>query len=416
MKISEFAKLFNLSVDTVRFYVDNGLILPEKKYNRHVYDDKCKKDLRFILDLKNMKFSITEIGKIMNYIRLIGSSDKDSKEYLRNIFNSQFTQLLEERKEIDSSLKLLKEKIDNLENPEIEKISNIGIPFEFFQYFYCPECNKQFKLNKAYIEDNEIFRGELDCLCGKRYIIKDGIVINENLEKNYNKINYTNKKNLAEFIQNFVEKENNLYISTIAKNEEWHLKRIDYERFHNKFVLHLRPNYGFVFNKLKDKIDNSNYHILLDNDLEAIHGYKDYLESIGVNKKMIFILDNPLNPPLKENLIDVFFDFFASLNYIVLKQDNLVLNNFKKCLKDNSTLYFLSFFPEDLYYVKDEMKKYKNFIKFMKLDNLKIALKDYIKIEEYIHKSPKMNTEELSMLFKPDVQLNLYNFIGTLKK
>lgn len=67
MKTSEFSNKYNLSNDTVRYYMKLNLLVPQKKSGYYNFDEKCEKDIKEILRLKNMNFTLQEIKKILYF-------------------------------------------------------------------------------------------------------------------------------------------------------------------------------------------------------------------------------------------------------------------------------------------------------------------------------------------------------------
>ena len=61
MKIGEFANKFGLNVSTVRYYINNGLLIPVKKEEQYEFDKNCEEDMKNILKYKGYHFTIEEI-------------------------------------------------------------------------------------------------------------------------------------------------------------------------------------------------------------------------------------------------------------------------------------------------------------------------------------------------------------------
>ena len=60
MKIGKFGEVNNISIDTIRHYMDLSLIIPEKggQFFLMMY---CQRDLKLILHYKDLGFSLNEI-------------------------------------------------------------------------------------------------------------------------------------------------------------------------------------------------------------------------------------------------------------------------------------------------------------------------------------------------------------------
>ena len=101
MQISEVAKEFGLTTDTLRYYEREGLIGPISKGKNGIrnYTDNDIKRIQFV---KCMRAAGLEINFLKRYIKLFEEGDKTVKER-REI-------LVEQRK-------ILKEKLDAMQEP-----------------------------------------------------------------------------------------------------------------------------------------------------------------------------------------------------------------------------------------------------------------------------------------------------------
>lgn len=70
MNIATFAKTFNVTTDTIRFYEKAGLLLPQRQTNGYrLYTEIEQQDLKIILALKELDFSIKEIQYLLELKR-----------------------------------------------------------------------------------------------------------------------------------------------------------------------------------------------------------------------------------------------------------------------------------------------------------------------------------------------------------
>ena len=70
MKIGEFAKKHNITQDTIRHYLELGLLATEKKGGHYDFSESDSHDLIQIMELKNLSFSLNEIQRILTIQRI----------------------------------------------------------------------------------------------------------------------------------------------------------------------------------------------------------------------------------------------------------------------------------------------------------------------------------------------------------
>ncbi|MCD1644297.1 MerR family transcriptional regulator [Aurantimonas coralicida] len=64
-RIGDLASEFGVSLRTLRFYEDRGLLSPERRGTRRLYSDADREKLGRILQLARFDFSLTEIARLM---------------------------------------------------------------------------------------------------------------------------------------------------------------------------------------------------------------------------------------------------------------------------------------------------------------------------------------------------------------
>ena len=79
MKIGELAKSSGVSRATIRFYMENGLLVPNESNGQYTFSKQDEEDLQTILKMKRQQFTLKEI---QHYLSLkecpISSSRKPS--------------------------------------------------------------------------------------------------------------------------------------------------------------------------------------------------------------------------------------------------------------------------------------------------------------------------------------------------
>lgn len=109
-KIGDFSKLTNISIRTLRYYDEIGILKPEyvDPYSGYrYYTDKNLDEVKSIVFLKNLSFSLEEIAQCKDSIT------SDILEIKKN-------QLIEKRNEIDEQIAM----IDNLNNEIVRPYNN----------------------------------------------------------------------------------------------------------------------------------------------------------------------------------------------------------------------------------------------------------------------------------------------------
>jgi MerR family Zn(II)-responsive transcriptional regulator of zntA len=66
MKIKDFAKKYQIQADTIRYYEKENILKPKRRENGYrEYDEECEKQLKLIIILKQLGFTIKEIQQLL---------------------------------------------------------------------------------------------------------------------------------------------------------------------------------------------------------------------------------------------------------------------------------------------------------------------------------------------------------------
>lgn len=177
MKISEFAKIFNINKSTVRYYTDINLLIPNKKKGYFDYDDRCKKDLENIIHLKSIGFLIKEIQLLQAYKKFRKVYLLEEREHLYETIDNKIISLESQLENIKNQIEGLKRYKNNI-SIEMESKS-IGLPFQILNHLSCAKCNSDLSTHDANIYNNMIYSGNLICTCGSVLWIRDGVIVDD---------------------------------------------------------------------------------------------------------------------------------------------------------------------------------------------------------------------------------------------
>lgn len=81
--ISELSKEFDITTRSIRFYEDQGLLLPSRKGQTRIYNQRDRVRLKLILRGKRLGFSLAETGRLFE----LYDADKSSAKQLTSIMD-----------------------------------------------------------------------------------------------------------------------------------------------------------------------------------------------------------------------------------------------------------------------------------------------------------------------------------------
>jgi len=310
MRIGEFAKKFDVSIDTIRHYMDLGLIIPTKSGAQYSFDDECIFEMENIVELKKLGFTLTEIKSYQFYMRISKLKPMQNDIFFMDFIKSKKNEILKEIDELSEKEKLLSQKLDS-HSIEVTK-RTIGIPLNIIDIFACPLCKKDLVLNSTEIINNQVMSGTLDCSCGESLSIHQGIICEEGKAID---LTQEEEEESKMFFVDYVNKTNTEYFNAIHSNFEWIKKKTDYSKF-SGIACEVGSGVGLFLRNIYDSLPDDMVYICVDNNHQINLFLKQILELDGSNKNVIFITSDMLSIPLKDGSIDVLIDAYGTTNYI----------------------------------------------------------------------------------------------------
>lgn len=108
MYIKEFSKKTNLSIDTLRFYEKEGLIIPDRDENNYrVYRSEHCEWINFVKKLKATRLSLDGIKE---YICLMKKGDR-TREKRKEILLNELSILKQQEQELKNTIDYVQKKI-----------------------------------------------------------------------------------------------------------------------------------------------------------------------------------------------------------------------------------------------------------------------------------------------------------------
>lgn len=105
-KIGDLAREFGVTLRTLRFYEDRGLLTPERRGTTRLYSRRDRVRLRLVLLAKILGFSLTEAKQLIEIYHQPDGKRRQLEVALER-FEEQYEILLEQQREIEESVRAM---------------------------------------------------------------------------------------------------------------------------------------------------------------------------------------------------------------------------------------------------------------------------------------------------------------------
>ncbi|MCR4962426.1 MAG: MerR family transcriptional regulator [Firmicutes bacterium] len=318
MKIGKVAEKYNLTIATIRYYINNGLLVPEQKGTQYDFDRSCLEDLEMILHLKSLYFTLHDIHAILTLKRISNFNDPRHIDELLQYFIAQQERLNGIHQETQGILENINAQISTLQERKaeftVDKYICSGISLSFLPFLCCPKCGENLKLHDATLENQQIMKGVFQCDCGYQLKIENGILIapleayaegdKPDLECMYYNL-------LPPDMMTLFKKSYNWLSSEIAALPRQDGSRVVMETHINSYF-YLLTNFP--------SLDANDLYIIVDNHPSVLQMYKTMIDKMNIHANILYLACNTLEYPLKRQCIDVYIDFYASNEYATFQE------------------------------------------------------------------------------------------------
>lgn len=334
MRIGEFSTRTGVTVDTLRHYMDLGLLVVQKRGGQYDFEERVQKDLERILQLKEMGFSLAEVKMIFQFERLGAMTDYQKDVYYRGLFSQRISAVRLDIEARQKALSALEEAERTLLTSSEAKgealLHTVGLPLEALPLLACSRCGGNFSLSEGDVRDGKVIRGTLTCSagCGETggLIVEEGIVYVPEIWAQQSSEFEARRKAIeaqghvskvgnsaADFLQTYLTSTDPAYLDRIYEGLSWVRARTDFSG--RRAALELGSGHGFYLRTVYDKLPEPMIYIAVDHDPARHLFLKSILEGAAESRKIVLLCADFRALPLRADSFDVLMDFTGSSNY-----------------------------------------------------------------------------------------------------
>ncbi|MEH7417265.1 methyltransferase domain-containing protein [Neobacillus drentensis] len=307
MRIGKFGRVNDVSIDTIRHYMDLGLIIPEKRGGQYDFDERCQRDLDLILELKKMGFRLNEMRMIFHYKNFAKLTDYEVDAYYQSIFLKKYEEVDHEIKTLVEARERLKQKAAQLSASSLEASCVLGVDLAVLAMLRCVKCAGHLSLQDGVISRNQIIEGKLSCECGEEYPIESGIV----------KVGMGIKPvtPLINTIPEYIQDTDPVYLENMNIGLHWLKRKLGQVHLSQKVMLELGSGTGFFLRNSYQDLPEDCLYVAVDHSIERHLFLKNLLEKTGLKRNILFICADFLEIPLPSHTVDLVVDHTGTSNY-----------------------------------------------------------------------------------------------------
>ncbi|MNZ64300.1 zinc-responsive transcriptional regulator [compost metagenome] len=372
MKIGEFSKKHNITQDTIRHYIDMGLLVVEKQGSQYRFTEEDSSDLETIMMLKQLEFSLTDIQEVLCFYRLEGERSDDFRSFYITLLERKKEQVQIEQQRFREIDVQLKDRINELRIYETGAKKTLGFPISSTCLLHCPNCTKALDIGGGTIQKNMILEAIFHCDCGYRAAIEDGIFID--------KVALRRKKEIP-LKRDFLEATSPKYINFLYNGTNTIIDYIQSYGNNPQYMMELDNCVGRFLMQYIEHLPRSCTYILICHDKERITTVKNNLEQQHEHSNFIFLCCEMDQLPIANASVDIIIDHWMSKTY-AKTADQFLLDLVTPYLKQEGLL--AGAYPHLGTKCKEIM-------------NVPIKLRDYFNISKMLKKLEDLNYSELDV-------------------
>lgn len=318
MKIGKFAEKHGVTQDTVRFYLEKGLLVSKKKGGQYSFTEADSRDLEKIIELKQLDFSIAEIERILVIQRISGSSTDVFRNLYLPFLETKKKEVLSELNKYNNMKEYLDERIQEIRVQDLKKGQSLGFPMSSLGLLVCPLCKRALNISAGIIEKSSIMDAIIDCECGFRAKIENGVYIDGKAVRT--KL-LNNKKMPTK--EEYLEECSHSYVNFLYQGMATMIEYINQNSKSPKYIMELDNCVGFFLLQYIKYLPRNTTYILIEYDRERLDKLKRNLEMYYEHTSFIFLCCDYHMLPIADSSIDIIVDHGMTKVYMEEKGEFL---------------------------------------------------------------------------------------------
>lgn len=309
MRIGEVARKYGISTDSLRYYIKEGLLVPEgsARYSRYEFRSRDLEDLEIILRMKEEQFPIRSILTLLTMRRTSNMVEPHTLDSVVDLYASHRHFLKDEISKYDKALKMLTEDEARFSAQGLSAQVHTGVPLRALKLLRCPVCEGMLRLDQGELDSQYIYSGTLRCSCGQSLPIREGIIETGNL--------YTGKYDRPDLKRELITEIIGPFVKYLQKGMDEVDRFLAQKSKGSKVILETHLNGLFYAYNHLDHIADDALYIAVDRYPELLQEYKRLLESMGVTRDFLFIADNSMNLPIQKHSVDILVNCMSDNEY-----------------------------------------------------------------------------------------------------
>ncbi|MGG1396823.1 MerR family transcriptional regulator [Bacillus salipaludis] len=370
MKISTFARKFNVSIDTVRYYMNLGLLIPVKTGTYYEFDQTSEEDMNLITELKSFEFTLNEIREIIDLKRITLLRDHEDLNFYLQLLERKKAGISYEISKLESTIQKIDLKMEVLRQKETNN-TGTGFSLSFIPFLRCPVCSGSFQFQNALIHNESIVDGSIYCECGYHAEIHKSILYAPNLDNSIKNSAYLyEQKTVGEMSTELVKMIEKCSLFTFQN-----LKKVD---LRNKIILEPCIDTFVFLPKYLHLLQENAFYIFCGSKQEMIEKLKAKINSINPALKVLYIINSSLHLPLANNSVDYLIDSISFNDYALFNNIFPLAKLTKLCKEDATIIGCSTYFKHGAKSIRKMKELYPNaYLKNFEKDFIKVNISKY---------------------------------------